>query len=98
MGLKDIIVDPGFGFAKTAQQNFELLNALELFQNFKQTHSGRVIKKVNDLENLATTPDHALNGTTCLNTIALLKGANILRVHDVQGSCGNLLSRSWLPQ
>lgn len=83
-GIIDIIVDPGFGFAKTAQQNFELLNALDYFKILSRPILVGLSRKSMIWRTLATTPEHALNGTSCLNTIALLKGANILRVHDVK--------------
>lgn len=83
-GVKDIIIDPGFGFAKTTQQNFELLNVLEYFKIVNKPLLVGLSRKSTIWKTLATTADQALNGTTCLNTIALLKGANILRVHDVK--------------
>jgi dihydropteroate synthase len=83
-GIKDIVVDPGFGFAKTPQQNFELLNSLSYFKIVNKPLLIGLSRKSTIWKTLTTTADHALNGTTCLNTIALLKGANILRVHDVK--------------
>jgi len=84
LGTKDIIVDPGFGFAKTVQQNFQLLNSLEYFHILNRPILTGISRKSMIWKTLSTTADHALNGTTCLNTMALLKGANILRVHDVK--------------
>jgi len=84
LGIKDIIIDPGFGFAKTVQQNFMMLNALEYFRILNRPILTGISRKSMIWRTLSTTADHALNGTTCLNTIALLKGANILRVHDVK--------------
>ncbi len=83
-GIIDMIVDPGFGFAKTAQQNFELLKALDYFKILSRPVLVGLSRKSMVWRTLETTPDHALNGTSCLNTIALMKGANILRVHDVK--------------
>ena len=84
LGINDIIIDPGFGFAKTIQQNFEVLNKLELFQMLELPLLAGVSRKSMIYKTLETTPEFALNGTTSLNTIALLKGAKILRVHDVK--------------
>lgn len=83
-GIDDIIVDPGFGFAKTREQGFELLNNLELFQNLEIPILIGLSRKSMIYKTLQTTPEYALNGTSSLNTIALLKGASILRVHDVR--------------
>jgi dihydropteroate synthase len=84
LGVKDVIVDPGFGFAKTIDQNFTLLNALPYFKILNKPILVGLSRKSMIWKTLITTPEFALNGTTCLNTIALMKGANILRVHDVQ--------------
>jgi dihydropteroate synthase len=81
--INDIVIDPGFGFAKTTDQNFELLNRLDHFQIFGKPVLVGLSRKSMIWKTLDTTPDHALNGTTALNTLALLKGASILRVHDV---------------
>lgn len=83
-GIKDIIVDPGFGFAKTVDQNFELLNRLDHLQIFEKPLLVGLSRKSMIWRTLKTTPENALNGTTALNTLALLKGASILRVHDVK--------------
>jgi dihydropteroate synthase len=83
-GINDLIIDPGFGFAKTLEQNFEVLDNLELFQILELPMLVGVSRKSMIYKTLQTEPDFALNGTTVLNTIALQKGANILRVHDVK--------------
>ena len=83
-GISDIIVDPGFGFAKTREQSFELLNNLELFKNLEVPILAGVSRKSFIYKTLWINSNEALNGTTSLNTIALLKGASILRVHDVK--------------
>ena len=83
-GINDIIVDPGFGFAKTRKQSFELLNNLELFKSLKVPVLAGVSRKSFIYKTLGITSKEALNGTTSINTIALLKGASILRVHDVK--------------
>ena len=83
-GIDDIITDPGFGFAKTREQSFQLLNNLELFQNLGAPILVGVSRKSMIYKTLQTSAENALNGTTSLNTIALLKGASILRVHDVK--------------
>lgn len=84
LGINDIIADPGFGFAKTIPQNFELLNNLELFKNLNVPLLIGISRKGMIYKTLNITPQEALNGTTSLNSIALLNGANILRVHDVK--------------
>ncbi len=83
-GISDIIVDPGFGFAKTIDQNFELLHKLELFKMLELPLLIGVSRKSMIYKTLETEAEFALNGTTSLNTIALMKGAKILRVHDVK--------------
>lgn len=82
-GVKDIILDPGFGFAKTIEQNYELLNRFDEFLALGLPLLGAVSRKSMIYRCLHLGPDQALNGTTVLNTILLMKGANILRVHDV---------------
>ena len=84
MGIVDIIVDPGFGFAKTKVQNYELLNKLELFKIIDTPILVGVSRKSMIYKTLETSAKEALNGTTVLNTIALEKGASILRVLDVK--------------
>ncbi len=83
-GINDIIVDPGFGFAKTREQSFQLLNNLELFKNLNVPILVGVSRKSFIYKTLDTSAESALNGTTSLNTVALLKGTSILRVHDVK--------------
>jgi dihydropteroate synthase len=94
-GMNDLIIDPGFGFAKTKEQNFEVMNNLELFQILELPILVGVSRKSMIYKTLDTKPDLALNGTTVLNTIALQKGANILRVHDVKEAmeCIKLVSQ-----
>lgn len=84
LGLKDMILDPGFGFGKTLEHNYELLSHLEEFRIFELPLLVGVSRKSMIYRLLGTTPQEALNGTTVLDTICLLKGANILRVHDVR--------------
>ena len=84
LGLTEIIIDPGFGFAKTIEQNYELLNNLQDFYFLKHPILVGISRKSMIYKKLNTTPEEALNGTTILNTIALSKGAKILRVHDVK--------------
>lgn len=84
LGVKDIVVDPGFGFAKNIKQNFKLLQSLDYLRILDKVILVGVSRKSLIWKTLSTTPDEALNGTTCLNTVAVLKGANILRVHDVK--------------
>lgn len=83
-GIADIILDPGFGFGKTIQHNFQLLKKLEVFQLFHVPILAGLSRKSTIWKTLNTLPEEALNGTTVLNTIALTKGASILRVHDVK--------------
>lgn len=82
LGVNDIIIDPGFGFAKTQQQNFELLQNLSSFKILGCPILVGISRKSMIYKSLGITPDNALNGTTVLNTLALTKGASILRVHD----------------
>ncbi len=84
LGIKDIIIDPGFGFAKTQAQNFELMNHLELFKLLDVPIFVGISRKSMVYKTLKTSPQEALNGTSALHAIALFKGANILRVHDVK--------------
>lgn len=84
LGINDFIVDPGFGFSKTRQQCFQLLSDLELFKSLEVPVLVGLSRKSMIYKTLKTTPTKALNGTTALNSIALFKGANILRVHDVR--------------
>lgn len=82
--INDLIIDPGFGFAKTTEQNFELLNTLELLQLIDQPILAGVSRKSMIYKTLNSTSENALNGTTALHMVALQKGAKILRVHDVK--------------
>ena len=84
LGINDLIVDPGFGFAKNIDQNFELLSKMELFKTLELPLLAGLSRKSLIYKTLKTSAAEALNGTTFLNTIALTKGANILRVHDVK--------------
>ena len=83
-GLKDIIIDPGFGFGKTVDHNFQLLEELDHFQVLHCPVLVGLSRKSMINKTLGIKSVDALNGTTVLNTIALLKGAKILRVHDVK--------------
>lgn len=83
-GQKDIILDPGFGFAKTLDHNYELMNHMEELKIFELPILSGVSRKSMIYKLLGNTPQDALNGTTVLNTISLMKGASILRVHDVK--------------
>ena len=84
LGINDLIIDPGFGFAKTVDQNYEVLQKLELFNMLELPLLVGISRKSMIYNKLKCTPEEALNGTTVLNTIALAKGAKILRVHDVK--------------
>ncbi|GAB3271595.1 dihydropteroate synthase [Larkinella harenae] len=84
LGQKDILIDPGFGFAKNPQQNFQVLNQLDAFHTFDCPLLVGLSRKSTIWRTLNIRPDEALNGTTVLNTLALTKGAAILRVHDVR--------------
>ena len=83
-GIGDIIIDPGFGFAKTAEQNFQLLKNLQQLSILGHPILAGISRKATIYKTLGITADEALNGTTVLNTVALLNGASILRVHDVK--------------
>ena len=84
LGVKDIILDPGFGFGKTLEHNYELLAHLEEFHIFELPVLVGVSRKSMIYKLLGGTPQDSLNGTTVLDTVALMKGAHILRVHDVR--------------
>lgn len=84
LGVNDIIVDPGFGFGKNIRHNFELLKHLEDFSVIGLPLLAGVSRKSMIWKTLGITPEEALNGTTVLNAVALLEGADILRVHDVK--------------
>jgi len=83
-GIRDVIIDPGFGFAKTSAQNFRLLKDLEVFKILEKPLLAGLSRKGMVYKTLGTTADQALNGSTVLNTLALQNGAGILRVHDVK--------------
>ena len=83
-GIKDIIIDPGFGFGKTIEHNFKLLQDLNYFNELGKPVLVGLSRKGTIYKTLQITADEALNGTTVLHTISLLNGASILRVHDVK--------------
>ncbi len=83
-GVKDVIIDPGFGFGKNMEHNYELLNRLDSFKVFQLPLLVGVSRKSMIYKLLATKPEEALNGTSVVNTLALMGGADILRVHDVR--------------
>nr|WP_315223384.1 dihydropteroate synthase [uncultured Flavobacterium sp.] len=95
LGINDLILDPGFGFAKTTDQNYEVLQKMELFNILELPVLAGVSRKSMIYKTLQTTAQEALNGTTVLNTVALTKGAKILRVHDVKEAveCVTLFSK-----
>ncbi|MDR1983836.1 MAG: dihydropteroate synthase [Prevotellaceae bacterium] len=86
VGVNDIIIDPGFGFAKTIEQNYKLLNNLKEFKNFGLPLLVGFSRKSMLYKLLNTTPEKSLNATTVVNTVALMNGADILRVHDVRAA------------
>lgn len=90
LGQKDIILDPGYGFAKTINHNYELLQHQEMLKIFELPILVGLSRKSMVYKLLGTTPDQALNGTSVLHTLALQKGANILRVHDVK-ACAEVI-------
>lgn len=83
-GVKDVIIDPGFGFGKTLEHNYELLNRLDSFKVFQLPLLVGVSRKSMIYKLLGSNPEEALNGTSVVNTLALMGGADILRVHDVR--------------
>jgi dihydropteroate synthase len=95
-GINDLIVDPGFGFAKTLEQNFEVLGKMELFQILELPLLVGFSRKSMIYKTLNSNAENALNGTTVLNTFALTKGAKILRVHDVKEAmeCVSLFNKT----
>ena len=95
VGINDLILDPGFGFAKTTDQNYEVLQKMELFNLLELPVLAGVSRKSMIYKTLGNTAQEALNGTTVLNTIALTKGAKILRVHDVKEAveCVTLMNK-----
>jgi len=86
-GINDIIIDPGFGFGKTIAHNFQLLNKLEILKEHKKRILVGLSRKSMIYKTLKISPEEALHGTIALQTIALIKGAHILRVHDVKEAC-----------
>jgi len=84
LGINDVIADPGFGFAKNRKQNFELLSNLDQFTTLDVPYLVGISRKSMIYRTLQTAPENALNGTTALHSISLLKGASVLRVHDVK--------------
>ena len=94
-GISDIVIDPGFGFAKTLEQNYEVFHKMELFKILELPILVGVSRKSMIYKVLENSPQEALNGTSVLNTIALQKGAKILRVHDVKEAveCIKLVSK-----
>lgn len=95
LGIIDLIVDPGFGFAKTIDQNFEILKHLKHFKNLDLPILVGLSRKSMIYKTLESTPEEALNGTSVLHTYSLMQGANILRAHDVRHAkeCVELFSR-----
>lgn len=87
LGVNDIILDPGFGFSKDVSQNYELMRYLDFFENFELPLLVGVSRKSMVTKFLEVTSAEALTGTTVLNTVALMNGADILRVHDVREAC-----------
>ena len=83
-GITDIIIDPGFGFGKTIEHNFELLKNLSVFKIIEKPILLGVSRKSTIYKTLGIASEEALNGTTVLNTIGLMNGASILRVHDIK--------------
>jgi dihydropteroate synthase len=94
-GISDLIIDPGFGFAKTLEQNYEVLHKMELFSMLELPLLAGISRKSMIYKVLENSPQEALNGTSVLNTIAIQKGAKILRVHDVKEAveCIKLVSK-----
>ncbi len=85
-GIKEMILDPGFGFGKTIEHNYQLMHELEKFHQLNLPILVGISRKSMIYKLLGSTPEDALNGTTSLNTVALMKGAHILRVHDVRAA------------
>jgi len=95
LGVNDVIIDPGFGFSKTVMQNYELMAYLKYFHIFDEPILVGISRKSMIYRLLGSSPEESLNGTTVLNTVALLSGASILRVHDVKEAveCVQLISQ-----
>lgn len=93
LGVNDVIVDPGFGFGKTPAQNLKLIRELDRFHILDCPIMAGVSRKSTIQKTLGVTPEEALNGTTVLNTVALMNGAGLLRVHDVKqaAECAELV-------
>ena len=85
--MQDIILDPGIGFGKTPEQNFQLIRQLAAFHAFGYPVLLGVSRKSTVYKTLGVSPEEALNGTTVLHTAGLLNGADLLRVHDVREAC-----------
>lgn len=98
VGINDLIIDPGFGFAKTIEQNFELLQKLELLKTLDIPLLAGLSRKSTIYKTLNLKPDEALNGTTVLNTLTLMKGVSILRVHDVKPAIETVKLLAKLPK
>jgi dihydropteroate synthase len=84
LGISDVILDPGFGFAKTKEQSYEVLRNLGYFKTMKLPILAGVSRKSMIYKHLGVTAEEALNGTTALNVLAMMNGASLLRVHDVK--------------
>jgi dihydropteroate synthase len=95
-GVTDIIIDPGFGFGKTVEHNFQLLNSIHTFRMLGKPILAGLSRKSIVCRSLNVTPEHALNGTTALHMVALQQGANILRVHDVKEAMEVIKLHQWL--
>ena len=98
LGVNDVIIDPGFGFSKTVMQNFELMAYLKYFHIFDEPILVGISRKSMIYRLLGNSPEESLNGTTVLNSIALLSGASILRVHDVKEAVECVLLTSQIKQ
>jgi len=98
LGVNDVIVDPGFGFSKTVMQNFELMAYLKYFHIFDEPILVGISRKSMIYRLLGISPEESLNGTTVLNSVALLSGASILRVHDVKEAVECVLLTSQIQQ
>ena len=83
-GVIDVIIDPGFGFGKTIEHNYKILSELSFFKELDCPILVGLSRKSMIYKLLEEKPENVLNGTTCLNTVSILNGANILRVHDVK--------------
>lgn len=95
-GIKDIIIDPGFGFGKTLEHNYELLRNMHTLRMLGKPVLAGISRKGMIWKALGTTPEEALNGTTALHMVALQQGANILRAHDVKEAMEVIKLYSWL--